>query len=208
MGRIIYQTLFGVSASVVSIACFASPGAVDDYDCHRDFQTNKYHCHGDEQQAKQSHYLFGLSSRTDVWMYDDGPLNLFTGGAGEMEFGFGHLAVHAGYSYQVHVTGYTDYTLSGWDVGLKAGPNIARLGLHPYADVGYYSQGFQIPNNSLEKFTGWQFGGGIIWNRNAFALDWRILKKTTTQLADFWDSIESGGLTQNYATALGLYMRF
>ncbi len=201
--------IFLLVACVVFLqSAHATPGAVDEYDCHRDYQTNKYHCHGSAQLAKQSHSLFGVTAKSDAWFYDDGPLNLFSGGSGEMEYGFGHLAVHAGYGYQVHVTGYRDYTLSGWDLGLKAGPNIARLGLHPYAEVGYFNQSFQIPNNPEITFDGMQYGAGIIWNRSALAFDFRILNKSTTNLKLIWVDLGGAGLTTHLTSQLGIYLRF
>ena len=208
MARHSIKTVLGLTGLALCLEAQATPGAVDQYDCHRNYQTDKYHCHGSEQNAKQSHSLFGVSSRNDIWLYDNGPLNLFSGGAGEMEFGFNHVALHAGYGYQVHITGDTNYTLTGWDIGVKVGPNISRLGLHPYADIGYFNQSYQILNNPAIRFGGWQYGGGLIWNRNAIAFDLRLLNKTTGNLERIWDNLNGSGLTTHLSMQLGGYLRF
>ena len=194
-------------AGLVSV-CFATPGAVDEYDCHRDYKTNEYHCHGSDNLAKQRHTLMGVSTRNDVWLYSDGPLNAFSGAAAEGEFGIDHVAIHGSYSYQLHVTGSSDYSLSGWDVGLKAGPSIARLGLHPYLDIGYFSQSFNLPFNQTLSFAGLQYGGGLVWNRPTLAMDIRLLNKTTTELAQTWTILGAPGLTANLTAQLGIYFRF
>ena len=187
--------------------CFATPGAVDEYDCHRDFDTGEYHCHGSEDRAKQQHTLIGISSRTDVWRYSDGPMNVFSGAAGELELAFDLLALHGGYAYQIHMTGAEDYNLTGWDIGLKAGPNIARLGLHPYVEAGYFSQNFNLLFGQQLPFSGIQYGVGLIWNRNAMAFDLRLMNKTIDELEQVWTSLGAPGGIMNATGQLGLYFR-
>jgi hypothetical protein len=190
------------------LGAFATPGAVDQYDCHRDFETNEYHCHGDDASSKQSHVLIGVAVNSDVWTYVNGPYNVFAGARGVAEFATGFIGVHGGWSSQSHLTGTSDYSTYGWDVGLKLGPDISRIGMHPFVEVGYFSQNFAQPSGAAFTYQGLQYGGGFIWNRPKFAVDIKVLSRDTVDLELIWTQLGAPGVSLNLSAQVGGYLRF
>lgn len=201
------QTCFWLLAFASGFV-WASPGAVDQYDCHRDPQTNLYHCHGSQDQSQQTHVLIGIANVTDIWIYDNGPSNVFSGGSAQLEYANKFIAGYGSYNYQVHVTGNIGYRISGWDLGLKLGPNISRLGIHPYVAAGVNGYRFTLPSETFATYGGFEYGGGVIWNFSGFAMDARVMYRDPSSLADVWTGWGLGGLTTNLASKIGVYARF
>lgn len=193
---------------ILPVAALASTGPVDRYDCHRDPVTNDYHCHGSMLDAQQSHFLAGIVIPFDSWNYDDGPSNVFAGVGAEIEYGaFKHFAVHSGIQFKGHISGSDSYTLNGFDIGLKIGPNIVRTGTHLYGDVGYFSQVFNEPNETKTTMAGLQAGVGIISNQDDIAFDLRLLWRNTADLEGFWSQAGFPANTTNLSVQFGLYYR-
>lgn len=200
------QTLVGLAA-IVAGSVWATPGAVDKYNCHRDNAGN-YHCHGDQAQSQLEHITLGIANTTDVWYYDDGPPNIFTGGTASFEYGKNSVTGYASYTYQVHIAGNIKYRLSGWGLGLKVGPNIARLGFHPYAVVGFHGKKFSTPSDNFVSYGGIEYGTGLVWNASNMGIDARILYRDPNALKEVWANWGIGGLTLNLASQIGFYARF
>lgn len=200
--RFCFLFLFGLSTTV-----WATPGAVDKYDCHKASDTGEYHCHGSKEQARQFHVLTGVTSTNDFWVYDDGPYSLFSGVAAQLEIGWGSVATYAAYHYQWHATGSADFMIRGWDAGIKAGPGIARVGLHPYALAGYFSNTFDI-NGRLTPYSGTQYGGGLVFNRADSSFDLRVLYRNPQDLRAIWQQLGYPGLIANLNVQLGYHFRF
>lgn len=187
---------------------FASTGVVDRYDCHRDPQTREYHCHGTPANAKRSHFLLGAISSSDLWLYSNGPFSLFTGAGVQLEMAYDHAAVYGNYSYRVHVTGQDFYENSGWETGIKLGPEIARLGLHPYFTAGYFSHAFILPSQYSYAFQGLQYGAGLVWNHEKTGFDLRVQYRSPGELAAVWQELGAPGLTHDISIQLSANLRF
>jgi hypothetical protein len=200
--------IFTLVMSSAPFLALATPGAVDQYDCHRDIATSEYHCHGDSSTAKQNHFLIGVTSINDAWLYSNGPMNVFSGGALEFEAATGFVGLHGSWGYQTHVTGANTYKLYGWDAGLKVGPNISRIGLHPYAEVGYFGTSFSRPNAVAYPLSGLQYGAGLVLNKPTYAIDLRILNRATSELEIMWTSLGAPGTNYYLRAQLGVYLRF
>jgi hypothetical protein len=190
------------------VLAFATPGAVDKYDCHRDFQTNEYHCHGSEDASKQHHVLLGVVLNSDVWTYDDGPFNAFLGASGRVEVARSFFGIYGSWAKQSHITGATNYSIYGWDTGLKLGPSISRVGLHPFVDVGYYALNYELPTGDLYPFQGLQYGAGLAFNQPNLAMDVKLLNRDAAGLKNIWVELGEPGLTYNVSVQLGAYLRF
>lgn len=203
MSRFLILAAFALSAP----GLWASPGAVDQYNCHRDPNTNQRHCHGTQEQAQQYHILIGAMSTNDLWLYDDGPYNLFSGVGGQIEVGFSSIALFGAYHYQWHATDSSDFYLRGWDLGIKAGPNIARLGLHPYVTAGYYSLTFEIPGKLL-PLGGYEAGAGLIYNRAGSSIELRAVYRNPDDLKETWAMFGYEGVVASLHAQLGYHLRF
>lgn len=203
------RTLSILSASLLLLAttAWASPGAVDRYGCHKDPATGKRHCHGTTEQAKQTHVLVGALGTSSIWLYNDGPANLFGGIGGQLEFGWESLAAFGAYHYQWNLNGSKDFSLNGWDVGVKAGPNIAKLGLHPFALLGYYSFTLQTPGLPMPD-SGLQYGAGLILNRPSNSFELKLIYKDPTELEQIWQTLGYPGVSANLSTQVGFHLRF
>lgn len=185
----------------------ATPGAIDDFNCHRAQDTGEYHCHGSKAQAKQYHVLIGALISNDLWFYDNGPFNMFSGVGGQLEIAWGPLAAYGAYHYQWHMTGSSDFSIRGWDLGVKAGPDIARLGVHPYAMIGHFSNTFEIRNRFI-PYRGLEYGAGLIANQAKTSIDLRILYRNPQDLRMVWQDLNYPGLTTNLSVQLGFHLRF
>jgi hypothetical protein len=203
-----------INRVLLAAALFAAPhatastGVVDRYDCHRDPQTREYHCHGSPENAKRSHVLIGAVSSSDLWLYSNGPYSLFTGAGIQLELAHDFAAVYGNYSFRVHVTGQDFYENSGWEAGIKLGPHISRLGLHPYATAGYFSHAFILPSQYSYDFQGLQYGVGLLWNNEKTGLDLRIQNRNSDALASVWDELGAPGLTHDISIQLSANLRF
>ncbi|MFT4674661.1 MAG: hypothetical protein ACI9RY_000884 [Reinekea sp.] len=200
--------------AVVALALFAalpalaSPGAVDEYDCHRDTQSRDYHCHGSVADAKQSHLLIGGQFSGDQWLWDNGPGNLFAGAAVAGEWAVDSIAVRGNYSYGVHLNGNHGFALSGWDLNIKVGSGLARLGNHLFAQAGYANRRFIFPDSSAKPFDGFQMGVGWVRVMEKFAVDAVLLYQDPTALEQIWDDLNFPGKLTSYRASLGVYRRF
>ena len=104
--------------AVVALALFAalpalaSPGAVDQYDCHRDTPSSDYHCHGARADAKPSQLQIGVQLAGDQWLWDNGPGNIFAGAALAGEWTFDAFALRGNYGHAMHLNGRTSAAAS------------------------------------------------------------------------------------------------
>lgn len=185
----------------------ATPGAVDQFNCHEDPTSGVYHCHGSEKESKLSHFLVGATFVIDQWLYDDGPANNFGGFGLEGEWSTRYLAAHASYQWQAHLSGESDYSLSGWALGVKAGNNISRLGTHPYVEAGYWTQAFNRPYGENYLLGGYQFGGGFVYNGPRYAADLRVVYKDTADLEAMWRELGYPTNALNLNFQFGMYFR-
>ncbi|MDN3647658.1 hypothetical protein QWZ13_01895 [Reinekea marina] len=197
-------TLGCLMASVV----LASPGAIDRYGCHKD-SSNNYHCHGDLTQAKRIHTLVGLNLGSRIWFYGDGPANFFIGPSLETEVAFDALAVRGGYTLKPLWFGSSGYSLSGWDVGVKLGKGLSRLGKHSFLEVGYFNTPFKRPNKTDVVISGLQFGAGFILNTENWSFDGRITYRDVSKLEEYWNYQENIPTeAADYTFSVGMYRRF
>lgn len=208
-----FRTLIGFTfvpmLTFLSQLAFADPGAVDGYDCHNHHETNKYHCHGSERAAKESHFLVGVQAVSHSWLYDDGPPNIFGGAAFGIEYATNSLALYGNFGYQKHLTGDNWFTLNGWDAGIKIGKSISRIGGHPYLTAGWYSQNFYGgPESTLPSlFSGYAVGAGYILNLDSFAVDARVQYLDTSDQSIFWSIIGFPADMHGIAAQLGVSIR-
>ena len=200
--------------AVVALALFAalpalaSPGAVDQYDCHRDTPSSDDHCHGAVADAKPSQLQIGVQLAGDQWLWDNGPGNIFAGTALAGEWTFDAIAVRGNYSYGVHLNGNHGFALSGWDLNIKVGSGLARLGNHLFAQAGYANRRFIFPDSSAKPFDGFQMGVGWVRVMEKFAVDAVLLYQDPTALEQIWDDLNFPGKLTSYRASLGVYRRF
>lgn len=185
----------------------ASPGIVDDYDCHEGGPDNQYHCHGSDDAAKVSHLLIGGTFSADSWHYGNGPMNLFAGVGVAVELANDFVAGYARWASQPHYTGDSGYRLSGWQAGVKLGSGIARIGLHPYGQLGYFSQQYQLVDSRVFDLAGFQFGGGVIQNFKNAAVDFSISYRDPRPAQQIWVDLDAPGLTAHLSTQLTIALR-
>lgn len=209
MGIKLFKRTLATLGLLLPLSClWATPGAVDRYNCHSTPGLDDYHCHGTDDETEQNHFLIGIASPHDLWSYDDGPSNTFSGAAVGIEYGDRFFAGYGQYSYQVHVTGNDDYLISGFDVGLKAGPEITRFGVHPYVTVGYFTYRYTLPSEFYVSFSGLQYGGGLIWNSPGFSADARLLYRNPQEIQDIWTGWGVSGPTSHLSGQVGIYLRY
>ena len=183
----------------------ASPGPVDRYDCHAD--TRQYHCHGALGATTQSHLLIGGQLATSTWLWDDGPGNSFAGPAVIVEWAQNSIALRGSYGYRRHLTGDTEFAVSGWDLGIKLGQGLARLGHHLFVQVGYAAQRINYPDKSFLPFGGIQMGVGWVRVSEKFAFDATLLYQDPAPLEQLWAELNFPGGVQSFKATLGLYLR-
>lgn len=196
----VFSVLLGVST-----LASASPGRLDDSGCHRDSQTQVYHCH---EKTKQDHFLIGANLSSDLWAYDNGPANWFAGVGVSAEFASQFFGLYANYSFKPHLSGNTEYKLSGWSFGLKLGPLLSTPGIHPYVTVGYFNDRFNVEESSDEELSSYQLGIGVIKNFERFAIDARVLYRNPNEAEAMWNSYNAGGLNQHLGFEVIGYLRF
>ena len=190
-----------------TVSVWASPGAVDRYGCHRDPSTGDRHCHGSTEEAKRTHVLMGVISTTDAWFYNDGPANIFSGVGAQLEVGWEHIAGYGAYHYEWHLTGSRDFSVRGWDIGAKAGPDIAKLGLHPFVLAGFYSFTFEVPGQLL-PYSGLQYGAGLVLNRPSSAMELKLVYRDPADVEANWQLLGYSGVTATLNAQLGYHFRF
>jgi hypothetical protein len=203
MKKLLIATL-GVAPTLT----FASPGAIDQYGCHKD-SAGEYHCHGAANQAKRVHTLLGVSSKITTWFYSDGPANYFIGPAVVAEMAFNSVALRAGWSYRPLMFGASDYSLAGWDVGFKIGKGLSRLGKHGFVELGYFTDNFSQANSQETTLSSYQFGLGFIWNKNNWSYDAKVMFRDAAPASDFWNNVANVPTSMSdMVFSVGIYRRF
>lgn len=187
---------------------FSSSGPLDKDGCHRNESDARYHCHIKANVTAQAQSLVGFKSVSDVWLYSNGPMNVFSGVAIGADLANKYLGIHGSISTLSHQTGDHGYRLNGFDAGIKLGPNLNLIGLHPFVDVGYFRQIFVRVNDTTHHIGGLQYGAGAIWNFDQVSVDLKILKKSTTDLEKLWLKLGAPGVTEHLQAQLGVYLRF
>jgi len=193
---------------LTAVPVFASPGAVDRYDCHRDPDTRQYHCHGALAAAKQSHLLIGGQLAASTWLWDDGPANRFAGPAVTVEWALNSIALRGSYGYSRHLTGDAEFGVSGWDLGIKLGNGLARVGNHLFFQAGYAAQRLNYPDNSFLPFGGIQMGVGWVRVSEKFVFDATLLYQDPTALEELWREFNFPGDVLSLKATMGFYLRF
>jgi hypothetical protein len=192
----------------VATVAWSSPGAIDQYGCHRD-SANVYHCHGDFKQAKRIHTLIGVGAKSTTWFYSDGPANFFIGPSLEAELAFDALAVRAGWTYQPLLFAASNYSLSGWDIGVKLGKGLSRIGNHGFLELGYFHNQFNQANGNVNLLNGYQLGVGFILNKENWSFDGKFMFRDATDLRDYWNNeVNIPTEVADYSFSLGVYRRF
>ncbi|WP_411743156.1 hypothetical protein [Reinekea sp.] len=192
----------------VATTAWSSPGAIDQYGCHRD-KANVYHCHGDLTQAKRIHTLLGVGLKSTNWFYSDGPANIFIGPSLETELAFDAVAIRTGWTYQPLFFAAKDYSLSGWDMGVKIGKGLSRLGKHGFLEVGYFHNQFKQANGNVNLLNGYQLGAGFIFNKENWSFDGKFLFRDASSLSDYWNNeINIPTKVADYSFSIGAYRRF
>jgi hypothetical protein len=191
----------------LAVKAFASPGVVDEYDCH--INAGVYHCHGDEKLAKKVHALLGISSKSTSWFYSDGPANFFIGPSIETELAFSRVALRASWARQPLVFGTNGYLLSGWDVGVKLGKGLSRIGKHGFVELGYYHSDFSLTDSTTTVFNSYQLGIGVILNKEHWSFDGKLLYRDPTPVENYWNDDANIPTSLNQLVfSLGAYRRF
>jgi len=193
---------------LTAVPALASPGAVDRYDCHRDAETRQYHCHGVLGAAKQSHLLIGGQLANSTWLWGDGPANSFAGPAVTVEWALNSIAARGSYGYNRHLTGDTEFGVSGWDLAIKLGHGLARVGNHLFVQGGYTTQRLNYPDKSFLPFGGIQMGVGWVSVSEKFAFDVTLLYQDPAPLEQLWAELKFSGEVLAFKATLGLYLRF
>jgi hypothetical protein len=203
MRRLYIVALFAAPTLVL-----ASPGAIDEYGCHRD-SAKVYHCHGDFKQAKRVHTLLGVSAKSTTWFYADGPANFFIGPSLEAEFALDAIALRVGWAYQPLAFGASGYSLTGWDIGVKLGKGLSRLGRHGFVELGYYHNNFNQADNSVALLNSYQLGAGFIINTNNGSFDGKLIFRDAAPVHDYWNEVANVPTeVGQYAFSMGVYRRF
>jgi hypothetical protein len=189
-------------------AAWSSPGSIDEYGCHRDNE-NVYNCHCDINQAKRIHTLMGVSINSTVWFYNDGPANFFIGPSLETELAFDAVALRAGWAHQPLMFAANGYTLNGWDVGVKLGKGLSRLGKHGFLEIGYFHNQFHQADGNTTLLNGYQLGAGYILNMDKWSFDGKFIYRDASKLKDYWNNdVNIPTEVANYTFSIGAYRRF
>ncbi|WP_320824342.1 hypothetical protein [Reinekea sp.] len=193
---------------LTAVPAFASPGSVDRFDCHQNQDTHEYHCHGALEAAKKRHLLIGGQFTAVNWRWDDGPANNFVGPAVTVEWALDSIALRGTYGYSRHLTGDTDFGVSGWDLGLKLGSGLARVGNHLFIQAGYAAQRLNYPDKSFWPFGGISMGVGWVRVSEKFAFDATLLYQDSGALEQLWEELNFPGEVLSLKATLGFYLRF
>ena len=157
----------------------ADEGALDKYNCHKHHQSGRYHCHGSRDLAKRGGWVFTADGRLQGW-FTDNRTTLFSGLGVNMEYSYRWLGISAGYFYLPLVNAISSDNISlndqvvqqGWEIALKAGPNVGRKGMKFYLLGGWNEARITADNSAYNADLGDYFvGAGTGINTTQVAID-------------------------------------
>ena len=197
--------LHSLAFAWLAVIGLSAPGHAANHSCQSDSGSGTYRCH---DNPDKDHFLVGLNLSSNLWLYDNGPANLFAGGGVAVEYGYRFAALYADYNWQPHLTGDRTYALTGWSAGLKLGPSINQDSWHPYLTVGGFHQSLRGRNGLDQTLYAYQFGAGMIVNVRRFAIDARVLYRNPNEADSLWRTYQADGLQHHLGIELIGYLRF
>jgi hypothetical protein len=192
LSKLAVATLATVGASVTA---FADVGVLDKYECHKNQETKKYHCHGPVELAKLGGVIVGADTRIQGWSGADNGLFLFAGVAANIEVNYKWIAATGSYFMMPQVTNadpeninFDDSIyLQGWEAGLKFGPGVGRLGSKMYLTAGWsnpvVTDAGDASNNA--NIAGYYAGAGFGANTQTLVFDVIATYRDATAVAEF-----------------------
>jgi hypothetical protein len=172
-------TAYVILSTCLAASLRADVGTLDKYECHNHQKTGEYHCHGPSYLAKLGGFIIGADMRLQSWLAGN-RASLFTGIGINAEYNYRWLGLTAAYYYLPLIDAVNNSNVSlddsivqrGWEIGLKAGPNVGRYGSKLYLLGGWSMAEIKADdaayNGSLNSYF---IGPGTGYNTKTIAVD-------------------------------------
>ena len=198
-----FLQLSSVTAAVLASGSIvlADVGELDKYDCHDHRETGQYHCHGSADSAKMGGFVLAADVRTQAWSTSDNELFLFGGISVNAEYNHNWFAATAGYHFMPLISGVSGnnvqfndaVVLQGFEVGVKAGPGVGRLGSKAFVTAGWSQSEISDSGDASHNsdLPGYYVGAGFGTNTRSMSFELTVAYRDPTVVADYLAKVEN-----------------